>query len=126
MKLKQKTWSKELEKPVYEEWKKREKYRFADNGRTVFSIDTPPPYVNTPVHMGHAATYTLMDMFARFHRMIGHNVLFPLGLDRNGLPIEMAAEKRFGVSIADVSREEFINLCKKLLEDASEQSIDTF
>ncbi len=126
MKLKQKTWSKDLEKPIYEEWKNTKKYKFVDDGRPVFSIDTPPPYVNTPVHIGHAATYTLMDMFARFHRMTGDNVLFPLGLDRNGLPIEMAAQKRFGVSITDMSREEFIELCKKLLEEASAQSIDSF
>jgi valyl-tRNA synthetase len=126
MKLKHKTWTKEMEKPVYEEWKEKKKYRFVNDGRPIFSIDTPPPYVNTPVHIGHAATYTLMDMFARFHRMIGDNVLFPLGLDRNGLPIEMAAEKRFGISLVDVSRKEFIELCKKMLEESSAESIDSF
>ena len=126
MKLEEKSWTKEMEKAVYEEWKNSKRYAFPNSGRPVFSIDTPPPYVNTPVHIGHATTYTLMDMFARFHRMIGHDVLFPLGLDRNGLPIEMAAEKRFGVSLIDVSREEFIYMCKKVLEEASQESIDSF
>ena len=126
MKLEEKSWTKEMEKAVYEEWKNSKRYAFPNSGRPVFSIDTPPPYVNTPVHIGHATTYTLMDMFARFHRMIGHDVLFPLGLDRNGLPIEMAAEKRFGVSLIDVSREEFIDMCKKVLEEASQESIDSF
>src|SRR3972149_51933 len=99
MQLKEKSWSKDMEKPLYEEWKSSRRYKFVDTAKPVFSIDTPPPYVNTPIHIGHAATYTLMDMFARFHRMTGKSVLFPLGLDRNGLPIEMAAQKRFGVSI---------------------------
>lgn len=126
MKLKSKSWSKDLEKPIYEKWKSAQQYKFSDTGRKLFSIDTPPPYVNTPIHIGHAATYTLMDMFARFHRMLGHDVLFPLGLDRNGLPIEVATEKRFGVSMREVSREEFISLCKKLLEESSAESIDSF
>ena len=76
--------------------------------------------------MGHAATYTIMDFIARFKRMTGHNVLFPLGLDRNGLPIEMAAEKRFGISIAETPREKFIEACKKILEESSTESLDTF
>src|SRR3989338_5638466 len=120
MKLKEKTWTKELEKPIYEEWKNKKAYRFdRKSDKKLYSIDTPPPYVNTPIHIGHAVTYTIMDFFARFRRMTGFNVLFPLGLDRNGLPIEMAAEKKFGVSLKDVTREEFIRLCEKILEDSS-------
>ena len=100
-KLKEKTWSKELEKPIYERWKRENAYVFKETkGKNVFSIDTPPPYVNTPVHIGQVTTYVLMDMFARFKRMAGSSVLFPLGLDRNGLPIEMAAEKRISAERA--------------------------
>ncbi len=125
--LKEKTWTKELEKPIYEEWKNRKAYGFdKKSNKRLYSIDTPPPYVNTPIHIGHAVTYTIMDFFARFKRMTGFNVLFPLGLDRNGLPIEMAAEKKFGVSLKDVTREEFIGLCQKILEDSSLASIDSF
>ena len=124
-KIKEKNWSKDMEQQIYEAWKKHETYKFHKKGR-VFSIDTPPPYVNTPIHIGHAATYTLMDMFARFHRMLGESVLFPLGLDRNGLPIEMAAEKKFKISMAKMSREDFIVHCKKLLEESSSASVDSF
>ncbi|HLD38981.1 MAG TPA: valine--tRNA ligase, partial [archaeon] len=130
-KIKEKNWSKEFENPIYDAWKKSDVYKFQLNKKTtksgrVFSIDTPPPYVNTPIHIGHAFTYTLMDMFARFHRMKGESVLFPLGLDRNGLPIEMAAEKKFKISLAHTPREKFIEHCKKLLEESSSESIDSF
>ena len=53
-------------------------------------------------------------------------VLFPIGLDRNGLPIEVAAEKKFRVSLRSVGREEFIKLCEKLLKESSAESLDTF
>ncbi len=124
-KITEKNWTKDMEKPIYEEWKTHQKYKFVKKGR-VFSIDTPPPYVNTPIHVGQATTYVLMDMFARFHRMIGDSVLFPLGLDRNGLPIEMAAEKKFKINFAKISREEFISHCHKLLEESSSESVDSF
>ncbi|MBI2970998.1 MAG: valine--tRNA ligase [Candidatus Aenigmarchaeota archaeon] len=125
--LVEKSWSKDLEKQVYSEWKEKKSYAFDRNSpKPLFSIDTPPPYVNTPIHIGHATTYTMMDFFARFRRMTGHNVLFPLGLDRNGLPIEIAAEKKFGVSLRDVSREKFLEMCQQVLEASSEASIESF
>ncbi|MDI6721767.1 MAG: class I tRNA ligase family protein, partial [Candidatus Aenigmarchaeota archaeon] len=120
-------WTKDMEKEICEKWKKSGEYKFElDSKKPIYSIDTPPPYVNTPIHIGHAATYALMDMFARFRRMAGFSVLFPLGLDRNGLPIEIAAEKRFGVHLTDVSREKFISLCKQVLEESSAESMDSF
>src|SRR3989338_3051656 len=125
-KLKEKSWKKEFEQGICEKWKKDEAYAFVDDDKKLFSIDTPPPYVNTPVHIGHAATYTLMDMFARFRRMTGYNVLFTLGLDRNGLPIEMAAEKKFSKRMSDVSREEFVRMCRQVLEESSTESVDSF
>lgn len=124
--MKEKSWSKGMEQMIWENWRAGEANKFIPDSRKIFSIDTPPPYVNTPIHIGHAATYVLMDMFARFHRMIGDSVLFPLGLDRNGLPIEMAAEKRFGVSMHEVSREEFLEMCRKILEESSAESISSF
>ena len=87
-------WDKSIELPIIQKWKDEQVYKYKHNPQMpVFSIDTPPPYINAPVHMGHASTYVIMDMFARYKRMTGHNVIFPLGMDRNGLPIEMAAEK---------------------------------
>lgn len=126
-KLSGKRWQKEFEKPIYQEWKQKGRYKFNPKSRRpVFSIDTPPPYVNTPVHVGQATTYVLMDMFARFRRMTGFEVLFPLGLDRNGLPIEMAAEKRFGVRLTDIPRAKALEHCERVLQEASLASTETF
>ncbi|MEK6952579.1 MAG: valine--tRNA ligase [Nanoarchaeota archaeon] len=125
--IKETRWSKELEKPIYEHWKKNNIYKFNKNSKKkVYSIDTPPPYVNTPIHIGQATTYVLMDMFARFKRMTNHEVIFPLGLDRNGLPIEMAAEKKFNIKLTDLKREEAIEKCKQILEESSLASVDSF
>lgn len=125
--IKEPNWAKELEKPIYEKWKNEETYKFSKKTKKpVYSIDTPPPYVNMPVHIGQVTTYVLMDMFARYKRMTGHNVLFPLGLDRNGLPIEMAAEKEFGKKLTQVSREEAIQMCEKILEKSTMQSTESF
>lgn len=121
-----KNWSVEIEKKITEKWKNSELFRFRKEKKKIFSIDTPPPYVNAPIHMGHAVTYCYMDFFARFRRMQGFEVLFPLGLDNNGLPIEVGAEKRFKTSPFDVSRDKFIELCKKLLEEFGTESTDSF
>lgn len=134
-KIKDSRWSKDFEHGIYESWKLRNtgnsntgnKYKFdAKSDKPLYSIDTPPPYVNKPIHIGHATTYTLMDMFARYRRMMGYNVLFPLGFDRNGLPIEMEAEKRFKVKLNQVSREKFLDMCKAVLEESSSASTDSF
>ncbi len=120
-------WDPSCEQLVIEEWAKGKVYAFDPKSqKPLYSIDTPPPYVNSPVHIGHAATYSMMDFFARFRRMSGWNVLFPFGLDRNGLPIEAAAEKKFGVRPHDVSREKFVSLCKQVLESSSTATADTF
>jgi len=126
-KLQGKRWSKDFEKPIYQLWKSKNVYKFdIKSKKPVYSIDTPPPYVNTPVHIGQATTYVLMDFFARFRRMTGWNVLFPLGLDRNGLPIEMAAEEKFKVKLTNLPREKALALCESILKKASMASIDTF
>ena len=120
-------WVKEFEPEIYIRWKAENKYCFNKNSKKkIYSIDTPPPYVNTPVHIGQVTTYALMDMFARYKRMTGFEVLFPLGLDRNGLPIEMAAEKEFKVRLAEVSREKAIEYCKKILEKSTLASTESF
>jgi len=125
--LKETRWDRSIEERIVREWRDTERYRFnPDSGKRVFSIDTPPPYVNAPVHIGQLATYIMMDMFARFHRMLGEEVLFPLGLDRNGLPIEIAAEKRFGCRCGDVPRERFLEMCKTVLDECSNSTIESF
>ncbi len=122
-----KNWSIDTEKQITTNWKASEQFAFnAKSKKPIYSIDTPPPYVNSPIHMGHAVTYVYMDMFARYKRMQGHEVLFPLGLDRNGLPIEVAAEKKFEISPFKVGREKFLEACEKILAQASAESLDSF
>jgi len=122
-----KRWEKEMEDPIRDKWRSSEHFVFDEKDKKpIYSIDTPPPYVNAPVHIGHAATYTIMDFIARFKRMTGYQVIFPLGLDRNGLPIEMAAEKRFGVSVQDTPRKDYVEACRKILEESSMASVESF
>ncbi len=121
-----KNWSVEIEKQITSEWQKSPWTFNVKTKKPIYSIDTPPPYVNTPIHMGHAVTYPYMDFFARYKRMKGHEVLFPLGLDRNGLPIEVAAEKKFNISPFKVTREKFIEACEQLLKESSAESVNSF
>lgn len=122
-----KNWNIELEKEITDKWKKSELFSFDKKSKKeIYSIDTPPPYINAPIHMGHATTYCFMDMFARYKRMKGFQVLFPLGLDNNGLPIEMSAEKKYKISAFKMSREEFTSHCKKLIDECGVESIDSF
>ncbi len=127
MVMQEKVWSKSFESEILSTWASEPECvpEMAQVSKT-FIIDTPPPYINAPIHVGHAYTYTCMDAIARHKRLKGLSVIFPLGMDRNGLPIEVQAEKEFKMSIISTPREEYIKNCRLLLEKYGKTSLDTF
>ncbi|MEM3180316.1 MAG: class I tRNA ligase family protein, partial [Candidatus Bathyarchaeia archaeon] len=126
-KIREKTWDPSKEIILFKKWQEEGIYRFDEKSpKEVFSIDTPPPYVNTPIHIGQAYTYVWMDIFARYKRMMGYNVLFPIGLDKNGLPVEVQAEKTFGITMHETPREIFIEKCRQLLKESGDISLEIF
>ena len=100
----------------------------------MYSIDTPPPTVSGSLHVGHAFSYTHTDVIARFQRMRGKAVFYPMGWDDNGLPTERRVQNYYGVrcdpslpydpafqpptepgkQAISVSRPNFIELCNRL------------
>lgn len=123
-------------------WTEAGTYRFRrDSQAEIYSIDTPPPTVSGSLHVGHVFSYTHTDVIARFQRMLGKEVYYPMGWDDNGLPTERRVQNYFGVrcdtslpydpdfkppyeggdnkssKAADqipISRRNFIELCEKL------------
>jgi valyl-tRNA synthetase len=91
-----------------------------------FVIDTPPPTVSGFLHIGHVYSYTQTDLIARFQRMSGKNVFYPMGFDDNGLPTERLVEKRREIRAADLSREEFIRICEEEVVEAEQDFRNLF
>src|ERR1700730_3010871 len=119
-------------------WEADQVYRL-DRSRpreSVYSIDTPPPTVSGSLHVGHVFSYTHADIVARYQRMNGKAVFYPLGWDDNGLPTERRVQNVYGVrcdpsvpydpsfappekpgkSEIPISRPNFIELCERLTE----------
>ena len=89
-----------LESALIEKWEQSGVYTFDRSASRdqVFAIDTPPPTVSGSLHMGHVFSYTHTDTVARFWRMRGKSVFYPMGWDDNGLPTERRVQNYFGVS----------------------------
>ncbi|MFI9100238.1 valine--tRNA ligase [Streptomyces fildesensis] len=125
-----------LEEKWSQRWDASGVYVF-DRSKTreqVFSIDTPPPTVSGSLHVGHVFSYTHTDAIARYQRMCGKEVFYPMGWDDNGLPTERRVQNYFGVRCdpalpydkdftppenpgkqqLPVSRRNFIELCERL------------
>jgi valyl-tRNA synthetase len=139
-----------LEERWGERWEADGTYAFDRTARReqVYSIDTPPPTVSGSLHIGHVFSYTHTDTMARFQRMRGKAVFYPMGWDDNGLPTERRVQNYYGVrcdpslpydpdfvpphdggdgksiKYADqqpISRRNFIELCWKLTAEDERQ-----
>jgi valyl-tRNA synthetase len=100
-------------------WQELGIYRFdPTSDRPIYSIDTPPPTVSGNLHLGHVFSYSQADFMARFFRMNGRNVFYPMGFDDNGLPTERLVEKRQGITAQKVGRQSFIERCLQVSEEA--------
>lgn len=98
-------------------WAEWKIYRFDPKSRKeVFSIDNPPRYASGALHLGHAYGYTVIDFAARYKRLRGYNVFFPLCFDVNGTPVEVRVEKVMGIKASDVPRQEFVRMCSEFAE----------
>jgi valyl-tRNA synthetase len=126
-KIKSKRWKPDAEDAILSLWANEDTYEFnMDSGKKLYTVDTPPPYLSGPMHVGQVIHYTQIDTIARYRRMQGLEVNFPLGIDRNGLPIEVRVEKDLGISMHETPREEFLRLCKERLDEDEKIVIDGF
>ena len=139
-----------LEDKWREVWDESEVYKFQGtrDRKAVYSIDTPPPTVSGHLHVGHVFSYTHTDVIARFKRMNGYDVFYPMGWDDNGLPTERRVQNYYGVRVdtslkydpdfvppfegtdgkkidakdqVPISRKNFIELCEKLTAQDEKQ-----
>jgi len=128
-----------LETKWQERWHADGTYKF-DRRKSrdqIYSIDTPPPTVSGSLHIGHVFSYTHTDVIARFQRMRGREVFYPMGWDDNGLPTERRVQNYYGVRCdpslpyeagfqpppeppkqpISISRPNFIELCERLTKE---------
>src|SRR5215471_20560325 len=91
-----------------------------------YVIDTPPPTVSGTLHIGHVYSYTQADIIARYFRMSGRNVLYPIGWDDNGLPTERLVEKVKKVRGGSMRRDDFVSLCREVIPKYEDQFRELF
>lgn len=107
----------EIERKWQKAWAEVGIYNWNENDENVFSIDTPPPTVSGSLHMGHIFSYTQTDFIARYQRMVGKNVFYPMGFDDNGLPTERLVEKVKGIRSIHMERSEFVSICREVIPE---------
>ena len=118
---------KQIEKKWQKQWEETKVYHFNfEDDREVFSIDVPPRYASGPLHAGHAVHYTHIDFAARYKRMRGYNVFFPLCFDVNGIPIEERVERKLNITRKDIDRHEFTKLCSEFANKNIKTMIEQF
>ncbi|WP_022873149.1 valine--tRNA ligase [Nesterenkonia alba] len=140
-----------LEDKLNAAWRDERLYHFDESASRdeVYSIDTPPPTASGSLHVGHMFSYTQTDVVARFQRMRGKKVFYPLGWDDNGLPTERRVQNYYGVRCDPsqpydpnytppqkpaknqrdwdaISRRNFIELCEKLTVEDEKVFEDLF
>ena len=86
------------------------------SGKEIFVVDTPPPYPSGTWHIGAVAQYSMIDVIARSQRLIGKEVYFPWGVDRNGINIELRVERKTGLKMKTYERSEFHDICRAEIE----------
>ena len=121
--LSDKRWSIDLEKRIQEAHTEdsqvyARRYAFnPESGKEFFVIDTPPPYPSGTWHIGAVAQYSMIDVIARSQRLLGKEVYFPWGVDRNGINIEFTVEKNTKRKMKTYDRAEFLEMCKTTIEE---------
>ena len=106
-------------------WEELGIYRFVgDEISPIYSIDTPPATVSGHLHLGHVYSYSQTDFLARFWRMNGYDVFYPMGFDDNGLPTERLVERSLGVESRSMARDEFIQKCLVISEEFGQEYRD--
>ncbi|MEC8938241.1 MAG: class I tRNA ligase family protein, partial [Candidatus Thermoplasmatota archaeon] len=129
--IEDKRWSIDLEKRIQEEhYADSEMYnqRYGFNpasGKEIFVVDTPPPYPSGTWHIGAVAQYSMIDVIARSQRLLGKEVFFPWGVDRNGINIEFTVEKITGRKMKTFERAEFLDLCRNTIEEYTQAMRET-
>ena len=129
--IEDKRWSIDLEKRIQEEHYSDSKLynqRYAFNpksGKEIFVVDTPPPYPSGTWHIGAVAQYSMIDVIARSQRLLGKEVFFPWGVDRNGINIEFTVEKNTGRKMKTFERAEFLDLCRDTIEEYTQAMRET-
>ncbi len=115
---------KSIEEKWQKYWQENNIYKWQNNQPKdkTFVIDTPPPTVSGLLHMGHVFSYVQADFIARFQRMSGKDVFYPMGFDDNGLPTERLVEKIIGKKAAiyetENGRGSFVKKCQEVVEEA--------